>query len=87
MTQDGTEGSGELQALVTRDVPQMVIEVADDATITHEGKAYHGKDYGKTPGEDKARSHGEGEGTELTVDGPTAFSLVMSGAAKIVRSA
>lgn len=86
------EAQGDLRAVVTRDVPQMVVEVMPNAHIVHEGKGYYGAEYGFAPEgnfakDDERMLHGKDHGPQLTLDGPTAIALVMEGAVKIVRSA
>lgn len=84
------EEQGELRALVTRDVPMMVVEVLPDAHISHGGKDYFGAAYGVRDDDDSDKPermlHGEDSGTELVLDGPTAIALVMQGQVRIVRS-
>jgi hypothetical protein len=82
------EEQGELRAVVTRDIPQMVVEVMPNVHIQHEGKNYHGVEYGVRVDDPKGERmlHGDDEGSELTLDGPTAVALVMDGKVKILRS-
>lgn len=72
------EAQGELRATVSRDVPQMVVEVLPGNHISHEGQDYYGEDY--------PLEHGESAGSEFTLDGPTAIALVMAGQVRIVSS-
>jgi hypothetical protein len=81
-----TEEQGELRAVVTREIPQMVVECLPNVHIAHGGKSYHGVEYGVIEGASDRFLHGEDSGPELTLDGPTAIALVMDGKVKIVRS-
>lgn len=85
------ESRGELlSAQVSRDVPQMVVRVKPTALVVHEGKAYHGEQYGIRAEDDTASPdrmlHGEDHGVEVVMDGPTAMALMMQGQVDILRS-
>lgn len=81
------EEQGELRAVVTRDIPKFVVEVLPNVVVGHEGKMYHGVEYGTQYGPEGDRLlHGEDHGIELVLEGPTAMALVMDGKVKMLRS-
>lgn len=73
------ESQGELTAVVMREQPQMIVEVMPGVHISHEDKNYYGEGYPEI--------HGDSDGTELTLDGPTAMQLALLSQVRIVRSA
>jgi hypothetical protein len=84
------EARGEVRTQIYREVPQMVVRVKPNAHVVHEGKSYHGAEYGiradDTADPPDRMFHGEDSGTDLTLDGPTAFALVLEGAVDILHS-
>lgn len=80
------DSQGELRAVKTKDVPMMVIRVKPNSVVGHEGRMYHGVEYGVIKGSKDRLIHGEDHGTDLTIDGPTAMALLLDGKVDIVKS-
>jgi hypothetical protein len=85
------ESQGDLRALRTQNVPMMLVRLKPNVHVQHEGKDYFGDEYGVrfdddgNPAGDRLL-HGDDNGQELVLDGPTAMSLVLEGQVDIVRS-
>lgn len=70
--QEAADASSGLQAAKTRNVPTMTVEVMPDSMISHNDKAYYGKDYPLAP-------EGHKSNDTLDLDGPTALALLQTG--------
>lgn len=75
--QRAAEAGAGLAAATTRNIPEMEVEVLPGNLVSHEDKAYYGEGYALAP-------EGHEGNDRLTLDGPTALSLMQQGHVTLV---
>lgn len=69
---EAAEATSGLQAVTTRNIPEMEVEVLPGNTVSHNGESYYGEGYPLAP-------EGHKGNDTLSLDGPTAIALMQSG--------